>query len=450
MSAPRSRIIAGYGAMVLLAVVLFLVIRAQGEGLSAPPPSSAAPVAAVGSHGNVVLQLLVALTAVIVTGQLLGRLFARIGQPPVIGEVVAGILLGPSLLGADVSARVLPPTVAPVLGATAQLGVILYMFVVGLHLDAGRLRARVESAVAISHASILAPFLLGAALALPLYPRLSGSDVPFTNFALFMGIAMSVTAFPVLARILADRGLTATPLGTLAIGCAAVDDVTAWCLLALVIGIVQTRIGQGVQVAIAAAAYVGFMWLVVRPMLKRLAARWDDGHRPAALVVVLLLCSALATEAIGIHAVFGAFLLGALVPHDSAMARSFTAQLEQVVTILFLPAFFAFTGMRTRIDLLATSTEWLLCAAITVVATAGKLGGTVAAARLTGIGWRQAAALGTLMNTRGLMELIVLNIGLDLRVISPSLFAMLVVMALVTTLATSPLLAVLEREGGAA
>src|SRR5262249_39945233 len=241
MSAPRSRIIAGYGAMVLLAVVLFLVIRAQGEGLSAPPPSSAAPVAAVGSHGNVVLQLLVALTAVIVTGQLLGRLFARIGPPPVIGEVVAGILLGPSLLGADVSARVLPPTVAPVLGATAQLGVILYMFVVGLHLDAGRLRARVESAVAISHASILAPFLLGAALALPLYPRLSGSDVPFTNFALFMGIAMSVTAFPVLARILADRGLTATPLGTLAIGCAAVDDVTAWCLLALVIGIVQTR-----------------------------------------------------------------------------------------------------------------------------------------------------------------------------------------------------------------
>jgi Kef-type K+ transport system membrane component KefB len=437
--------------MVLLALALFLLIRAHGEELSAPPPLPATNAAAPGTPVNLVVQLLVALTAVIVTGQLLGRLFAWIGQPPVIGEVVAGILLGPSLLGTDVSARVLPSTVAPVLGATAQLGVILYMFVVGLHLDAGRLRARVASAVAISHASILAPFLLGAALALPLYPRLSSSDVPFTNFALFMGIAMSVTAFPVLARILADRGLTATPLGMLAIGCAAVDDVTAWCLLALVTGIVQTRFGAGVQVAIAAAAYVAVMWLAVRPLLKRLAADWDGEERgTAALVVVLLLCSALATEAIGIHAVFGAFLVGALVPHDSAMARIFTAQLEQVVTILFLPAFFAFTGMRTRIDLLTTSTEWLLCAAVTVVATAGKFGGTVAAARLTGIGWRQAAALGTLMNTRGLMELIVLNIGLDLRVISPSLFAMLVVMALVTTLATSPLLAVLERDGGAA
>jgi Kef-type K+ transport system membrane component KefB len=260
---------------------------------------------------------------------------------------------------------------------------------------------------------------------------------------------MSVTAFPVLARILADRGLTGTPLGALAIGCAAVDDVTAWCLLALVTGIVQTRIGQGVHVAFAAAAYVAVMWLAVRPALKRLAARWDDEaltRGPAALVVVLLLCSALTTEAIGIHAVFGAFLVGALMPHDSAIARRFTAQLEQVVTILFLPAFFAFTGMRTRIDLLVTPTEWLLCAGITLVATAGKFGGTVAAARLTGLGWRQSAALGTLMNTRGLMELIVLNIGLDLRVISPSLFAMLVVMALVTTLATAPVLAVLERE----
>jgi Kef-type K+ transport system membrane component KefB len=425
------------------------VIRARGEQLVAAPASPAPVGAAAGTPADLVVQLLVALIAVIVVGQALGRLFARLGQPPVIGEVVGGILLGPSLLGTEVSALVLPPAVAPVLGAVAQLGIILYMFVVGLNLDTGRLRARVEAAVAISHASILAPFLLGALLALPLYPRLSSGDVPFTSFALFMGIAMSVTAFPVLARILADRGLTGTPLGVLAIGCAAIDDVTAWCLLALVTGIVQTRIGQGLQVALAAVAYVAVMWLAVRPALKRLAARWDDEaltRGPAALVVVLLLGSALATEAIGIHAVFGAFLVGALVPHDSAIARRFTAQLEQVVTILFLPAFFALTGMRTRIDLLATPTEWLLCALVTLVATAGKLGGTVAAARLTGLGWRQSAALGTLMNTRGLMELIVLNVGLDLRVISPSLFAMLVVMALVTTLATAPVLAVLERE----
>jgi Kef-type K+ transport system membrane component KefB len=435
--------------MVLAAVAAFLVIRSYGETLTAPVAGAAAAAAAAGDrHPDVLLQLLVALTAVIVTGQVLARAFVAIGQPPVIGEVVAGIVLGPSLLGPEVSALILPPTVAPVLGLIAQLGVILYMFLIGLELNAAQLRRRVEATVAISHASILAPFLLGAGLAVALYPRLSTSDVPFTNFALFMGVAMSVTAFPVLARILTDRGLARTELGILAIGCAAIDDVTAWCLLAFVVGIVQTRIGDGVRVAAATLAYVGVMFFAVRPVVARLTARWQGEsleRGPVAVVFVALLLSALATEAIGIHAIFGAFLLGTVIPHESTVARTFTRQLEHVVTVVLLPAFFAFTGMRTRIDLLATPGEWLLCGLVVLVATLGKFGGTAAAARVMGLGWREAAALGTLMNTRGLMELIVLNIGLDLHVISPPLFAMLVVMALATTLATAPALRLLGR-----
>ena len=254
---------------------------------------------------------------------------------------------------------------------------------------------------------------------------------------------MSITAFPVLARILTDRGMTRTELGVVALGCAATDDVTAWCLLAFVVGVAKAQVGQGLLVTAGALGYIAFMLLVARPLLRRMAARWVMEPLPrgaVAVVFVALLLSALATEAIGIHAIFGAFLLGAVIPHDSAVARTFTRQLEHLVTVLLLPAFFAFTGMRTRIDLVSGLDQWLICALIILVATLGKFGGTLVAARLTGLGWRAAAALGTLMNTRGLMELIVLNIGLDLRVISPTLFAMMVVMALVTTMATAPVL----------
>lgn len=444
MREGRIRIAAGYGAMVLVAVVGFLVLRGYGETLVAPVARDGAPLeAAAATHPDLLLRLLLALTAVVVTGQLLARAFAVVHQPPVIGEVVAGILLGPSLLGPETSALVLPPSIAPLLGVIAQLGVILYMFLVGLELNAGRLRRRLEATIAIAHAGILAPFLLGAGLALVLYPRLSTSDVPFTHFALFMGVAMGITAFPVLARILTDRGLARSELGMLAIGCAAVADVTAWCLLAFVVGIVQTRFEHGFRVAAAALAYVAIMALVARPVMARLAARWHDERPepgPVALVFVALLVSALATEAIGIHAIFGAFFLGAVIPHESAVARSIPRQLEHVVTVVLLPAFFAFTGMRTRIDLLSGPHEWLLCALVVLVATLGKWGGTAVAARAMGLGWREAARLGTLMNTRGLMELIVLNVGLDLGVISPPLFAMMVVMALVTTLVTAPAL----------
>jgi Kef-type K+ transport system membrane component KefB len=446
----RAWVAAGYALMVAGAVAAFLLIRAHGEALTAParekPPAHRG---AVAPNADVLFHVLLALAAVIVAGRLLGRLLRLLRQPPVMGEVVAGILLGPSLLGRlapGVYAYLLPDTVAPFLGVIAQLGIILYMFLVGLELNPAILRAHGRTAVAISHASIVVPFLLGALLALGLYPHLATSDVSFTSFALFTGVALAVTAFPVLARILKDQRMNQTDLGVLALSCAAADDVTAWCLLALVVGVTQAKLGSALLVLVLTAGYIAFMFLVVRPVAARFAAGWDatrSGQGAVALVCVALLLSSLATEFIGIHAIFGAFLLGAVIPHDSGLARAFTRKLEDLVVVLLLPAFFAFTGMRTEIGLVSGPGAWLVCGLIVVVATAGKFGGTLAAARLTGLGWRPAAALGVLMNTRGLMELIVLNLGYDLGVISPTLFAMMVLMALATTLATTPLLQLL-------
>lgn len=397
-------------------------------------------------------QVLLALTAVVVVGRLLGRVFRAVGQPAVIGEVVGGIVLGPSLLGQiapDLSQFILPLTVAPFLGVIAQLGVIIYMFLVGVDLNPGLLRGQVRATVAIAQASIAVPFALGAALALYLYPRFTNVEVPFINFALFLGVAMSITAFPVLARILSERGMTATRLGALALTCAAIADVTAWCLLAFVVGVAQARIGNALLVAALTLVFIGVMFLAVRPVFARLSAASGDGP-PAqgtiAIVLVSMLLAALTTDAIGVHAIFGAFLLGAVIPHEGALARSLKLGLHDLVTILLLPAFFAFTGMRTQIGLVSGTYEWAICGVIVLVATAGKFGGTAAAARMTGLGWRDAAGLGVLMNTRGLMELIVLNVGLDLGVISPTLFTMLVVMALVTTVATTPILQRLVPE----
>lgn len=436
-----------YCLMVVVTAIAFLWIRGWGETLAAPPRELTAPSTATGAGDGSFLHVLVALTAIVVLGRVLAKLLAYLSQPPVIGEVAAGILLGPSLLGPDVSSFILPPSVAPYLGVIAQLGVVLYMFLVGLELNPALLRRRSHATILTSHTSILIPFLSGALLALFLYPRLSTSAVSFTSFALFMGVAMSITAFPVLARILTDCRMSRTPLGVVALSCAAIDDVTAWCLLALMVGVAKAQIGQGFLVVAGAIVFIAFMFLVARPLLQTATGRWSEKNDSLALetiVFVALLVSALAAEAIGIHAIFGAFLLGAVTPHNSEVARSLTRQLERFVTILLLPAFFALTGMRTRIDLLTDPNLWLICGLIIVVATVGKFGGTLAAARLTGSGWREASMLGVLMNTRGLMELIVLNVGLDLKIISPTVFSMMVLMALVTTALTSPLLQLLK------
>lgn len=401
-----------------------------------------AAMTAAGSTVQALPHILFVLVAVIVVGRMLGRLLAPLHQPPVIGEVLAGILLGPSLLGTGLAGRILPPEAASPLGVVADLGVILFMFLVGLELDIGSLRRRARAAVGISHAGILVPFGLGAGLAVWLHPRLAAGNVPLTTFALFLGVAMAITAFPVLARILTDHGLERSPLGILALGVAAVGDVTAWCLLALVVGLARADVGATLLVIGGAVAFVAVMLLVARPLLARLSdrapSRLSEGS--VAAVFAALFACALIADRIGIHAIFGAFLFGAVMPHQGPVASFFERRMRLAVTVFLLPAFFAYTGMRTRIDLLSGTEAWVICGLIVLVATLGKLGGVYAAARAAGVERREAAALGALMNARGLMELIVLNIGLEMGVISPTLFSMLVVMAIATTMSAAPLL----------
>ncbi len=397
--------------------------------------------------------MLLALVVVIATARAMGYVFRSANQPPVVGEILAGIVLGPSLLGRlapGAEGYLFPATVGPFLNIIAQVGVILYMFLVGLELDPALLRKRGHTTVAISHASIVAPFLMGAAIALYLYPKLSSIDVPFTCFSLFLGVSMSVTAFPVLARILTDRGIHKTRMGAIALTCAAVDDVTAWCMLAFVVSVARAQAAGAVTTIVMALGFILLMIVVIRPAMVRLSLLYGNRGRLTqgvmASIFIALLISASATELIGIHAVFGAFALGAVIPHDSGMARELTDRLEDIVVVLLLPAFFAYTGLRTQIGLVNGYEQWMMCALIVVVASAGKFGGSVVAARLTGLNWRDSSALGVLMNTRGLMELIVLNIGLEMNVISPTLFAMLVIMALITTFATTPILHLITRR----
>ena len=443
-----TRGVLAYTGVIAATIGLFLLFAEWGKDLVAPsvvsaPDRAAAPPPPAGSHA--LLHLLLALVTVVVAARVLGTLFRRLRQPPVIGEIIAGILLGPSLLGRvapGVSAFVLHADVIPSLGLIAQIGVVLYMFLVGVELNTALLQKRTHVTIAVSHASIVAPFMLGSALALWLYPRYSSGEVPFLVFALFTGVAMSVTAFPVLARILTDERLHKSRMGTIALACAAVDDMTAWCLLALVVGVVHADPGRVAVTLGLTAGYLAVMIFLVRPAILRLvrASEKGAGQGTFALVCVGLLLSALATEAIGIHALFGAFFFGAVLPHDSGLAQDVKRKLEDVVVVLLLPVYFAITGIRTEIGLVSGLGAWLATGVIILVASIGKLGGAAAAARLAGFRWREALGLGVLMNTRGLMQLIVLNIGLDLGVLSPTLFAMFVLMAIATTLMTAPVL----------
>ena len=448
-----SRAIYGwYTLLVAAATAAFFAIDGWGRHLVAPLPAAAVSAQASGPGADTLFHLLLALVVIIATARVIGVAFMWIGQPPVIGEVIGGIMLGPSLLGRvapDVYAGLLPPALAPILGVYAQLGVILYMFLVGLELDLSTIRKHGHATVAISHASIVVPFLSGTLLALMLYPVVGTQSVSFTVFALFLGVSMSVTAFPVLARILTDSKINRSHLGIIALACAAVDDATAWCLLALVVSIAQARAVDAVQTVLLTIGFVAVVLGIGVPLLRRLAPRLERspelGRTGLSVLFVAMLASAMATEYIGIHALFGAFLFGAIIPHHTRMAAELNTRLDGVVGVLFLPAFFALTGMRTQLALVSGTESWLLCGAIILVACVGKFGGTVLAARGVGFSWQNAAALGSLMNTRGLVELIVLNIGLDLGVISPKLFTMLVLMALVTTMMTTPLLRLILR-----
>ncbi len=449
----KRRITVAYVLMTVGTVLGFLLIRSIGATREAPAPVGSQVVpGAIQNSFDTLLHVLLGLVVVILAARLLGAVFKYVHQPPVMGEVLAGILLGPSLLGQvapSVAAYVMPSSTAPYFSILAQIGVILYMFLIGLEVDAEALARGTYVTVAISHASIVVPFLLGAALALVLYPVFSTSSVSFTVFALFIGVSMSVTAFPVLARILTDRRMTKTKLGTMALTCAAVGDVTAWCLLAFVVSVAQARLGGALTTIGLTLAYIALVVLVARPFILRWSRRVDRhaelSQSVVSVVVILLLVSTLTTEYIGIHAIFGAFLLGVVIPHDSLIARELTHRLQDLVVVLLLPAFFAFTGMRTQIGLVGGLEQWGWCAVVIAVACLGKFGGSAVAAWFTGVPWRDSAALGILMNTRGLMELIVLNIGLDLKVLSPALFTILVVMAIVTTFMTTPILHFLTR-----
>jgi Kef-type K+ transport system membrane component KefB len=391
--------------------------------------------------------LLAQVAIVILVSRGLGLITRLLGQPMVIAEMVAGIVLGPSLFGLlfpHAYAALFPTASLPVLKMLSQFGLVLFMFLVGLELDPALLRGRRRASVAISHTSIALPFVLGVGGAWWLYGTHAPKGVAFLPFALFLGTAMSVTAFPVLARILSERGLTQSRVGAIAIACAAVDDVTAWCLLAVVVAIAHAHaVTEAFWTIGLAAAFSAFMLLVARPALRHLGARVAKtglGTTALAGVLLMLMVSAGIAEVIGIHALFGAFLFGAVLPKEDGLGKLLTEKFESVAVVLLMPLFFAFSGLRTRIGLVAGTEQWLIVAALIGLATLGKFGGSAVAARLTGMRWREASAIGVLMNTRGLMELIVLNVGMDLGVITPTLFTMLVLMALFTTFATTPIL----------
>lgn len=392
--------------------------------------------------------LLAQIVTIILVARLFGWFFRKIGQPSVIGEMIAGIVLGPSLVGMyfpEFSAALFPKESLGNLQFLSQIGLILFMFVIGMELDLKVLKNKAHDAVVISHASIVIPFALGLTLAYFIYHTFAPIGVEFSSFGLFMGIAMSITAFPVLARIVQERGMQKTKLGTIAITCAAADDITAWCILAVVIAIVKAgSFTSSLYVIGLAILYVIIMLKIVRPFLKRvgdLNATRESLNKPVvAIFFITLLISAYASELIGIHALFGAFLAGAIMPENNKFRNIFIEKVEDVAIIVLLPLFFVFTGLRTQIGLLNDPELWKVTGLIIAVAVVGKFFGSALAAKFVGQNWKDSLSIGALMNTRGLMELVVLNIGYDLGVLSTEIFTMMVIMALVTTFMTGPAL----------
>ncbi|HLY24671.1 MAG TPA: cation:proton antiporter [bacterium] len=400
--------------------------------------------------------LLLQVIVIVALAKALGQIFLRIGQPTVTGEIMAGILLGPSVLGSafpSATAFLFPPSSMGGLGLLSQIGVILFMFAVGMDLDIERLRGTAQTAVLVSHASMVVPFSLGTVLALVVYRSMAAPHVAFTAFALFMGVAMSITALPVLARIVEERGLSKSPPGVTALAAAAVGDASAWCILAVIVPIVRAKgLLDSAMTIVLLLAFAAMMLLLIKPAAGRLVqSRWPTetfGKGLIAGALVFAVASALFTQTIGVHALFGAFLAGVAMPSYRPLRALLKEQLETFGAVLLLPLYFAFTGLRMRVGLLSDWQSWLACAAIIAVAVAGKMGAGTAAARWTRMSWLDSLSVGALMNTRGLVELIVLNIGYDLGILPPKIFAMLVLMALVTTFMTGPLLSLfgfLER-----
>ena len=483
MMTPIQKLSCLYIVTLLVAITAIMTVLQFGSALTPPPAQSAAsdhtlaapppaavpaatatePVSAIAgvtknlqaNFHHPLSRLLVQLFVIIAVAQLAGRVCKRIGQPAVVGEIVTGIALGPSLLGLispEAFAFVFPADSLGALRLLSQVGVCLFMFGVGMELDVRQVQRNTHVAIAVSHLSIAFPYLLGVLLAYFLYSSLAGPSTTFTAFALFMGISMSITAFPVLARILQERGISRTFLGSTAMTCAAVDDVTAWTILAFVVAVAgATSLGSFSLNVLLVLAFITVMMLGVRRALPRLLGRDrltrdEPSHGTLAVVVCVVIAASLSTEVIGIHALFGAFLAGAMMPDVDGFRRKISDRVHAFSSVLLLPLFFAFTGLRTQIGLLHDVEGWSILLLITLVATLGKLGGSAAAARFVGMPWAESLKLGALMNTRGLMELIALNIGYDLGILSPRIFTMLVIMAVLTTMMTGPLLTLLRWQ----
>ena len=397
--------------------------------------------------------LLLQMVTIIIVARLLGMFCKKIGQPTVIGEIAAGILLGPSFAGMywpEFSAFLFPAKSLSNLQFLSQIGLILFMFIIGMELDLKVLKTKAQEAIVISHASIVFPFALGIGLSLYIYQQFAPAGISFLSFSLFIGIALSITAFPVLARIVQERGLSKTKLGTMVITCAATDDITAWCILAAVVAIVKAgSFVSSIYIILLAAGYVAVMLFIVKPFLKRIGdyyAYKEGMTKPVvAFFFLILLISSYCTEIIGIHALFGAFMAGVIMPANQSFRNLFIEKVEDVSMVLLLPLFFVFTGLRTQIGLLNDAHAWEITGWVIGAAVLGKFVGSAVAARFVRQSWRDSLIIGSLMNTRGLMELVVLNIGYDIGVLSPQIFAMMVIMALVTTCMTGPALDLIDK-----
>jgi Kef-type K+ transport system membrane component KefB len=458
--------------LALFAVGLYAALE-QGRKLQAPPPPLAAsqPAAAAANsapglepaaslvaylpqhYQDPLTRLLGQLILIVVVTRLCGALARKVSQPAVIGEMIAGILLGPSLVGwlwPGVFNFIFPPASLGTLRMLSQIGVCLFLFVVGMDLDLKELKNQAHTAVLVSNVGVLFPYLLGVTVSLFLFPVFGVPNTKFLAFALFLGISMSITAFPVLARILEERGMTKTPLGSTALACAATDDVMAWSVLAVVVAIVKAGGLASAFLSVGLVlVFIAVMVFWIKPRLPGWVGHAVlDGGVPnkgvMAGVLVFLFASALVTDVIGIHALFGAFLAGVVMPRRGEFREVLKERLEHFSSVFLLPLFFAFTGLRTQIGLLNEPSAWLICLGLIILATVGKLGGAMFTARLTGVNWHDSFALGALMNSRGLIELVALNIGYDLGILSPAMFTMLVIMALVTTCLTGPLLSLSE------
>lgn len=453
--------IAFYLVMILVfGLMIHYVIRAgehfqQGENaLILNSPSTLgdgfdAFIQTVSSHVNSSLGiLLLQIIVILITCRIFNWLFTKIGQPTVIGEILAGIVLGPSILGylfPAYSAFLFPPESLENIALLSQFGLILFMFAIGMELDLKEVRATLKETILISHTSTIVPFTLGMILAYFVFDSYANPDTPFLSFALFIGIAMSITAFPVLARIIQEKGLTKTHLGTLSLASAANGDITAWCLLAVVVSIAQAgnMIGATFNILFS-ILYILFMFLVVRLFLRMIGNIYHNTEVIAkgvvALIFLLLIVSVYCTEILGLHALFGAFVAGLVMPSNIKFRKIMTDKVEDLSLSLFLPLFFVSTGLRTQIGLLDDASLWWMCGLFTLVAIVGKFGGAYVSARILGESQKDSLYIGALMNTRGLMELIVLTIGYEMGILSPTVFVMLVLMTLVTTFMTAPLL----------